>query len=104
MEVKTTEEVTRTFCDVCKKDITNGTRLGAGTDKPDQQWVTCGGGEYLLDEGHSRTLIPDPAYPGDYKFFSRPVFSDPVFGPKVELNCADIALLKFKYPELLTSG
>ena len=104
MEVKTTEEVTRIYCDVCNKDITNDSRYGGGTDKPDQKWVTCSGGEYILNEGHSRTLIPDSAIFGDYKFFRRPVFSDPVFGPKAILNCADIALLKFKYPELLTTG
>jgi len=105
MERTTTEEVTRTFCDVCNKDITGSTRYGDGTDKPEQTWVTCDGGEYILDEGHSQTLIPEDLHPDDYDFFKRPLFiSDPEFGPKATLNCADIALLRFKYPELLTSG
>ena len=39
------EEVTRTYCDGCGKDITGGTRHGAGTNKPEQHWVACSGCE-----------------------------------------------------------
>lgn len=99
MKTNSMELVTRTFCDVCKKDITNDTRYGAGNDKPEQDWVTCSGGEYILNEGHSQVLIPED--PEMYKF--APV-GDKEYAPKAVLNCADIALLKFKYPELLTTG
>ena len=98
MEVTTQEEVTRTYCDVCGKDITHDTRYGAGTDKPEQNWVTCSGGEYILDEGHSKVPAPTTKRDG--------IFSPLAdrFVAKARLNCADIALLRFKYPELLTTG
>jgi hypothetical protein len=99
MEITQQEEVTRTYCDVCKKDITGGTKYGAGADKPEQTWQTCSGGEYILNEGHSQVLIPED--PEMYKF--APV-GDEEYAPKAVLNCADIALLRFKYPELLTTG
>lgn len=97
MEVTTTEPVTRILCDVCKKDITNGTRYGAGMDKPGQEWVTCDGGEYRLDEGHSTRLVFDNSKRvgifGNWEYTQ---------APKAILNCADIALLRHKHPELFT--
>jgi hypothetical protein len=39
----TNEEVTRVYCDVCNKDITNRTKIGAGFDYEYQDWVVCGG-------------------------------------------------------------
>ena len=86
MEVKTTEEVTRIYCDVCSRNITGGNRMTfeAGVDKPGQDWVVCDGGKYIVKEGR-RDLA------GKVE-------------PSVWLSCADIAVLKSKYPELLTSG
>ena len=83
MEITTIEEVTRIYCDICNKNITGSNRIGAGLDKPGQGWVTCDGGMYVTKEGR-RDL-------------------DGAVQPGVLLSCADIAVLKYKYPDILTA-
>ena len=70
MRITKTEEVTRTYCDVCGIEITNKTKVGAGIDKPNEHWVTCDSTKHSL-----RDTV-------------------------VSLKCSDIAKLLTDYPDI----
>ena len=59
-EITRMEEVTRTYCDGCGKDITFGNKHGAGVNKPEQKWVVCGNCEGVVRQiTELRYTFPD---------------------------------------------
>lgn len=49
MQETKVEEVTRTYCDVCGKDITHKSQYGAGTNNTEHTWVVCGESKYDIE-------------------------------------------------------
>ena len=70
------EEVTRTFCDVCGKDITHGNRVGKGqASYPGFDYTVCMETIYNVEMPH-------------------PMDKD------IRLNCEKMAIMYNQYPEL----